>query len=214
MRTLYHYTYSPFSRRARLALAHKGLDCELREARDNPAWLEEAQRLVAFRTFPVLVDDGRAMGDSTAIAHWLDRAYPDAPRLWPDGDDALAVLQAATLVDLTLNTLVDLGTRYFPLRESPAWGGVKQEMLGRAQRAIDALGDLAAVREGRTVARTGWSASDIWLYTMVAWIEGLPARAPTNARVAQVVSLGLVVPSALNQWAARHRDRHDVRALG
>src|SRR5580692_1629886 len=56
MRTLYHFRLSPYSRRARLALAHKGLDCELRDARENPALLEEARALVPFRTVPVLVD--------------------------------------------------------------------------------------------------------------------------------------------------------------
>jgi glutathione S-transferase len=214
MRTLYHYTYSPFSRRTRLALAHKGLDCELREARENPALLEEARRLVPFRTMPVLVDDGRAMADSGAIVHWLDRAYPDAPRLWPVGDEALSALQTVALVDVALNTVVDLGTRYFALREDPAWGGVKQEMLGRAQRAIDALAERAASLGGAPVARSGWSAADMWLYTMVAWLEGLPARAPTNERVAQVLSLGWTLPAALSAWARTHQARDDVRALG
>lgn len=44
MRTLYH------SRRVRLALAHKGLDVELRECRDDPAFAREARALAPFRT--------------------------------------------------------------------------------------------------------------------------------------------------------------------
>ena len=94
MRTLYHFQYSPFSRRTRLALAHKGLDCELREPRETPAFLEEARKLVPFRTIPVLVDGGQAMGDSTAIVHWLDRAYASGPRLWPTGEDAAEAFQS------------------------------------------------------------------------------------------------------------------------
>ena len=214
MRTLYYFTHSPFSRRTRLAFAHKGLDCELREARSSPGLLEEVRRLAPFRTIPILVEDGRAMGDSVAISHWLDLAYPDAPRLWPDGDDALAALQTAALVDVALNHVIDVGTRYYPLRESGAWGGVAQEMLGRARLALDALAERTAALGRPTVARSGWSAADMWLYTMVAWFDGLPARAQGNQNVTQILTLGVTMPKALVEWASTHRERPDVRALG
>ncbi|HEV3191381.1 MAG TPA: glutathione S-transferase N-terminal domain-containing protein, partial [Polyangiaceae bacterium] len=71
MRILYHFTHSPFARRVRLALAHKGLDVELREGRDNPASMAEARRLVPLKTLPVLVDGDQVLGDSTAITRWL-----------------------------------------------------------------------------------------------------------------------------------------------
>src|ERR1700733_8875897 len=164
MRTLYHFPLSPYSRRTRLAMAHKGLDCELRNARQNAAFLEEARSLVSFRTIPVLVDDGRAMGDSTAIASWLDRAYPAAPRLWPDGaDDACGALQVAALVDVTLACVIDVGTRYFALREDPAWDAVKGEMLGRAERAWTDLAHRVRSLPRTTIAASGWSAADMWL---------------------------------------------------
>jgi glutathione S-transferase len=214
MRTLYHFVHSPFSRRTRLALAHKGLDCELRDGRSSPAVLEEARRLAPFRTIPVLVDGGRAMGDSVAIAQWLDLAYPDAPRLWPAGEDAVAALQTAALVDVALNHVVDVGTRYYPLRESAAWAGVVDEMLGRARLALDALAERTASLGRPTVVRSGWSAADMWLYTMVAWFEGMRARAQGNQNITQILTLGITVPSALVDWARSHRERQDVRALG
>jgi glutathione S-transferase len=213
MRVLYHFRMSPFSRRTRLALAHKRLGAELRDGRDKPEWVEEARRLVPQRTLPVLADGGHALADSSAIVHWLDKAYPDAPRLWPDGDDALRVLEVAALVDLVLNTTVDLATRYFPLSQDPAWGRVKGEMLGRAQRAFEALAARAASLGRPTIAATGWSAADMWLYTAVIWFEGMPARAPTNQNIAQALGLGLTVPGALSQWADAHRDRADVLGL-
>jgi glutathione S-transferase len=213
MRVLYHYRYSPFARRARLALAHKGLDVELREARDNPAWAEEARRLVPLRTIPVLVDGERAMGDSTAITHWLDRAYPNAPRLWPDGDDAEAALQVATLVDVALNHVIDLGTRYWALRDHPAWAGVKGELLGRAQTAADALAKRVSSLGRATVASSGWSAADMALLTMTIWIEGWPGRVTTSPNIAQVSTLGFQLPSGLSRWADAHRGRADVAAL-
>jgi hypothetical protein len=81
MRVLYHFARSPFSRRVRLALAHKGLTAELREARANPAFLEEARALSPLRTMPVLLEeDGHAIGDSrrfpiTSIAFIRRRRY-------------------------------------------------------------------------------------------------------------------------------------------
>jgi hypothetical protein len=53
----------------------------------------------------------------------------------------------------------------------------------------------------------------MWLCTMVAWFEGLPARAAPGTRPAQVHSLGFVLPGVLSAWADAHRDRDDVRAL-
>ena len=194
-------------------MAHKGLEAELRDARANPTFLEEARRLAPFRTIPVLVDQGRAMGDSNAISHWLDREYPKGPRLWPDGEDAADALQIAALVDVALNHLVDVGTRYYALREHPAWDNVKKEMLGRAERALDALGERVSSLRNAPVARSGWSAADMWLYTLVAWIEGLPARARVNPTIAQVLSLGVGLPNSLSKWADAHRDRADVRGL-
>ncbi|MGD0528646.1 MAG: glutathione S-transferase family protein [Polyangiaceae bacterium] len=214
MRTLYHFKYSPFSRRTRLALAHKGLDCELREPRETPAFLEEARKLVPFRTIPVLVDQGRAMGDSTAIVHWLDRAYASGPRLWPSGEDAAEAFQIAALVDVVLDGVIDAGTRYYALRNDPAWPAVKTEMVGRAQTAANALGDRAASLGRPTVSRDGWSAADMWLLTMVTWFESMPARVATAANIRQITELGFELPRALCTWADAHRERADVKALG
>jgi glutathione S-transferase len=213
MRTLYHFCYSPFSRRTRLALAHKGLEHELREARETPAFLEEAHARVPFRTIPVLVDGDHALGDSTAIVHWLDRAYPQAPRLWPHGEEAADALQVAALVDVALDGVIDVATRYYALRNDPAWEGVRAEMVGRAQLAANALGKLAASLGRTTVARDGWSAADMFLLTLVLWFESMPARAATSQNIRQVLTLGFELPRALVDWADAHRDREDVKAL-
>ncbi|MGA7121845.1 MAG: glutathione S-transferase [Polyangiaceae bacterium] len=215
MRTLYHFRQSPFSRRTRLALAHKGLDVTLRDARETPEWLDEARRLVPLKTVPVLVDGERALGDSNAIAHWLERAYPDAPRLWPDdAGGVFAAYETTTLVDLALTAATDLGTRYFPLRDHRAWAQVTGETLARARLALDALASRASSLGRSTIARSGWSAADMWLFTAVTWFEGLPTRAETNTNIAQVLTLGLTLPRALSGWADAHRDRADVVALG
>lgn len=214
MRTLYHFTHSPFSRRTRLALVHKGLECELREAGEAP-WREQASRLVAQKTIPVLVDGDVALADSNAISRWLDAKYPDTPRVWPAGEGALASLEVTALVDTALNTIVDVGTRYYPLRDHPAFPGVKAEMLGRAQRALDQLGVRADAKLGATMAPGGWSAADMWLYTAAVWLMGLPHRVHSSPNAAQIMALGgWTLPDAIGRWTDTHRARPDVQALG
>jgi glutathione S-transferase len=210
-RILYHYKMSVFSRRARLSLAHKGLDCELRDGRSNPAFTEEAKKLFPLATMPVFVDDGHVIGDSTAITHYLDRAYPASP-IWPTAAaDYARAIRLTTLVDGVLNTMVDLGTRYYALRNDPAWTDVTRERLGRADKALALIEDAVA---GKTYTTTDvWCASDIWLASMVLWIDGLPARASTTPLVAQVLSLGLRLPKGLVTWFEKHEGRADISAL-
>ena len=70
--------FSPFCWRARMALAHKGLDF------DSVPWrFTETDRLAfaGHDKVPVLVDGERTVPDSWAIAQYLDEAYPEAPSL-------------------------------------------------------------------------------------------------------------------------------------
>ncbi|WP_137176920.1 glutathione S-transferase family protein [Roseomonas sp. AR75] len=70
--------FSPYCWRARMALAHKGLDFE-----SVPWRFTETDRLAFAKhdKVPVLVDGDRTVADSWAIAQYLDDAYPDAPSL-------------------------------------------------------------------------------------------------------------------------------------
>jgi glutathione S-transferase len=219
MRTLYHFEYSPFSRRTRLALAFKGLTCELREARQNPSFGEEARKLWPLRTTPVLVEaDGHAIGDSNAIVRYLDAAYPSASPLWPTKGEALRTsVEVVALVDGALNHIIDLGTRYWALRDHAAWLDVRGELLGRAQASLDGLAARVSAIGPRPLtgeSPAAWCAADMWLYTAIVWLAGLPARAASSPNAAQVASLPWVLPAELVRWADAFRARDDVRALG
>lgn len=70
--------FSPFCWRARMALAHKGLDF------DSVPWRFTEKEALAFAKHdkvPVLVDGERAVPESWDIALHLDAAYPDTPSL-------------------------------------------------------------------------------------------------------------------------------------
>lgn len=211
MRILYHFQQSVFSRRARLALAHKGLDVELRDGRENEAFLFQARRHTPIRTMPVLVDEGRAVADSTAIAQYLDLAYPDRPLLFPRGADAARdALEITALIDVAMNGLVDMGTRYFALRNDPAWKEICGERMDRAQAAIDAV---AAKATRPTLAGDAWGAAEIWTLSATRWVAGFPDRVKTSPFVAQMITLGFRLPDALVAWAKQHADRPEVKAL-
>lgn len=211
MRVLYHFPTSVFSRRTRLALAHKELEVELRDARAEEAHLAEARRLSPQSTMPVFVDDGRAIGDSTAIATYLDLAYPDRPMLFPEGAAlAHATLSVVVHVDTAMNALVDLGTRFWALRSDPAWEKVKSERLSRAQGSIEAV---AAMATKPHLVGDAWSVADIWALSAALWVAGMPARASSAPLVAQILSLGFRLPEALVRWSKQHESRADVKAI-
>lgn len=71
--------FSPFCWRARMAIAHKGLDCETRPTRftEIAGIVDGGQRSV-----PVLEDGDRVVADSWAIAEYLEDSYPDLPSLF------------------------------------------------------------------------------------------------------------------------------------
>lgn len=77
MRTLYHYTLCPFSRKVRLILSEKKLDFELELERTwerRPEFME----LNPAGKVPLLVDlNGTVVIDSMAIAEYLEEAYPE-----------------------------------------------------------------------------------------------------------------------------------------
>lgn len=212
---LYHFPTSPFSRRARLCLAKKKVDVELRDARANDAYAKEARALSALNTFPVFVHEvsgsPRVIGDSTALSRWLDRAFVENP-IWPvEPTPAEAAYEVAALVDSILNTLIDAGTRYYALSKAAEWESVRSARVARVQAMFARLVEI--VQRGPHLAGHEWSAADIWLTTLVLWMEGLPGRAATYPPAAQLVSLGYQLPKELSDWANAHRHRGDVLAL-
>jgi len=216
MRALYHYPTSTFSRRARMCLAHKGLEHELRDARTNPEHEAEARRLSPIGTMPVLVDDGRVVGDSLAIAQYLELAYPLTPRLFPTAPGAARdALHAISLVDTAMNILVDVGTRYWALRDSAEWDAVRAHRAARGQRALDALAEMTRDADGPRPYLAGdeWSAADIFVYAGVRWLAGIPARLGTNPLLPQILAVGITLPPALVAWTTQHVARPEMVAI-
>ena len=71
--------FSPYCWRAKLALAHKGLEVE------TVPWRFTEKDVIAFSgqgRVPVLVDGEKVVSDSWTIANYLEDTYPDRPSLF------------------------------------------------------------------------------------------------------------------------------------
>lgn len=77
MRTLYHSWFCPYSRKARIVLAEKGLEIDLKI--EKP-W-ERRREFLALNpagTVPVLIEaSGLVVADNHAITEYLEEAYPE-----------------------------------------------------------------------------------------------------------------------------------------
>ena len=71
--------FSPYCWRARMALAHKGLDVDYEPCRFTD---KEKIAFSGQKFLPVLVDGEKVIADSWAIACYLEDTYPQAPTLF------------------------------------------------------------------------------------------------------------------------------------
>ncbi len=95
MRTLYHLWLEPASRKVRLVLGEKGLECALKVEK---VW-ERRPEFLALNPageVPVLIEEGGAvLAGCTAICEYLDEVHPDPPLI---PGDASARAEARRLV--------------------------------------------------------------------------------------------------------------------
>jgi glutathione S-transferase len=149
--------FSPYCWRARLALAHKGLD-----AKTVPWRFTEKDRIAPSGQgrVPVLVDQGRWIADSWAIANHLEDAYPDRPSLFGEGASRAlsrfynnwtdAVLQPA-LIRLTVldiwRHVHDKDKDYFRRSREERFGATLEAVTaGREERLAGLAQSLAPLR--------------------------------------------------------------------
>lgn len=92
---LYHYVRSSASYRVRIALALKGLDCELLPVHllRNEQLAESYAAIAPAKLVPVLVDGDRLLTQSMAIIEYLDETHPQ-PSLLPGDAAARARIRA------------------------------------------------------------------------------------------------------------------------
>jgi glutathione S-transferase len=104
-RVLHQFPISHYCEKTRWHMDVKGLGYELRNLLPGFHILV-TRRMAGGRTVPVLVDGGRAFGDSTEIALHLEEKYPNAPLLPKDTAARARVLEVESYFDELLGPAV------------------------------------------------------------------------------------------------------------
>jgi glutathione S-transferase len=165
--------FSPFCWRARMALAHKGLAVET-----VPWRFTEKDTLPQPNEgrVPVIVDDGKVVHDSTAIAEYLDERYADRPSLF-GGPDSRALTrfvqnwtEAVLQVGLIRLVVLDIWNHTAP-QDQDYFRRSREERFGTTLEAFvrDREARLPAFRAGldplrRTVERQNFVSGDAPAY--------------------------------------------------
>jgi glutathione S-transferase len=151
--------FSPYCWRVKMALKHKGLEF------DAVPWRFTDKEAIAFsgqEAVPVLVDGGREVHDSWAIAQYLEEAYPGRPGLF-EGPEAQALCQffaqwtvraihapilRVVLLDL-FSQLHEKDRAYYRQSREKRFGATLEQHGGEPKKALAELrGALEPLRPG------------------------------------------------------------------
>jgi glutathione S-transferase len=182
--TLWEIYFSPWSERVRWVLELKGLPYTCRPYQPL-ADEDELKRATGIATAPVLLADGRVVGDSDAAVEWAEATRP-APALLPADPRRRAAVRA---FELTATEVLAPGSR---LGMIGRWQAANLQPLGnhfaakyhwspeaeaRAMATLrTALAELArAVAAGPYLVGDAFTRADLTLACMLAPILGLPS---------------------------------------
>ena len=212
--TLYYLSGSPYAWRVWLALEHKSLPHDIvpmsYDADDfrKPDFVALNPR----RRVPVLVDDGFALYESSAIVEYIEDKWPDRPRLLADNHQQRALQRrmvreadqyfATPLEHLVEAVLFTPAERQEPARVASAWAEMKAE-LASWEPAI--LGDYLA---------GNLSAADFALFPLIALGRRIAQRNPglvsgdlTGPRLSAWLSRMEALPVVTKTWPPHWRPK-------
>ena len=143
---LWHLKVSNFNEKARWALDYKRVP-HLRRAALPGRHRAIAAKLTGGRTFPVLVLDGQAIGDSTRIIEALEARYPE-PALYPaDPNDQRRALELEDFFDEELGPHARLAILHHALPDADLMLGAFAPDLAGINRLVARL-TFPVVRRG------------------------------------------------------------------
>lgn len=147
--TLFAHPFSSYCQKVLIALWERDIAFEYRRL-DDPVDAARFTALWPLGRFPVLVDDGKVIGESTIIIEHLDRHHGTGPRLVPDDQDAAMEVR---YLDRVFDTHVMAAVQppvFEALRPEPSR---LDEALDKARASLDrAYGWLDERLAGRTWA--------------------------------------------------------------
>jgi len=158
---------SPYTRKVRIVLAEKRIDCDIERVDVQPVDNPANARNPLGKIPTLVLDDGTALYDSRVIVEFLDNASPIARLIPEDNRERVAVRRWEALADGVLDA--GILVRYESLRpeneRSAAWVGKQATRMrrGLAQMQAD-LGDKTWCQGER------YTLADIALGCCVGWI--------------------------------------------
>lgn len=159
---------SPYTRKVRVVLAEKKIDCDFEVADVNPPE-NPVNALNPLGKVPTLqLDDGTALFDSRVIVEFLDSVSPISRLIPDDNRERVAVRRWEALADGALDA--GLLIRYESLRpkkeQSAAWTSKQAGKLKRSLAMIAAeLGDRAWCHGDR------YTLADIAVGSCLGWVD-------------------------------------------
>jgi glutathione S-transferase len=161
-------TASPFTRKVRIVLAEKKIECELQPVDVQPVENPVNAHNPLGKVPTLVLDDGTALYDSRVIVEFLDSVSPIS-RLIPEGTrDRLAVRRWEALAD----GVTDAGilVRYESMRDkkeqSPAW---TDKQLARMRRGMVQMA--AELGERTWCNGDRYSLADIAVGCCLGWLD-------------------------------------------
>src|SRR5688572_4863456 len=159
---------SPYTRKVRIVLAEKKIECEFEVVDVNPAENPVNAHNALGKIPTLLLDDGTALFDSRVIVEFLDGVSPFARLIPDDNRERVAVRRWEALADGSLDA--GLLIRYESLRpkkeQSAAWTGKQTGKLRRGLAMMAAeLGDRQWCHGER------YSLADIAVGCCIGWIN-------------------------------------------
>lgn len=204
--------FSPFCWRSKMALAHKGLEVETVPWRfTEKAKLPQPNQ----GRVPVIVDGGRVVHDSTAIADYLESSYPDRPSLFGDEGARALTRFVQNWVDTVLHpgiigfVVLDIHNHVGPedqayfrrSREERLGGTLENAVAGRAAR-------LPAFRASLTPLRRTLERQDYLCGSAPAYADYIVFGAFQWARAISDFEL-LAADDPVAKWRGRLLDAFD-----
>ena len=161
-------TISPYTRKVRVVLAEKKIDCDFEIVDVNPVDNPVNPHNPLGKVPTLLLDDGTALYDSRVIVEFLDSASPISRLIPDDNRERVAVRRWEALADGVLDA--GLLVRYESIRDkkeqSKAWSDKQLARMKRSMAQIEKeLGERTWCHADR------YSLADIALACCMGWLD-------------------------------------------
>ena len=175
MLKIYSIPMSLYCAKLRILLGHKGLDWQ--ETRPPGGYgSDEFKTYVPSGNLPSLVHGDVVIGDSEAIAEYLEEVYPDPSMLPGTAADRARIRDRGRFSDTRLEPALRVLFPYLPGRKV-----LQDDMRGPAVDGLNArLQQLAQML--RTEDGTVLTLGDCGLIATFAWIDGMAPRMGLNVK--------------------------------